>query len=413
MDSKEEIIRKGVTNLKIYHSRTVNTSHPMVYGSVFGIFIVSLILGTLLFFNNNPDIIGMSLSHSEELKFNFQSSTMIPLAIIFFFLFCSFKLALQGVHLSFVKALLMFFRVAQYDTKKLWHQFWIVENNGQEFTDNLKKSTLRLCNFNTQQAKDSFLLFTTADYKILTEENFETLINNIFNDHCLDNRLNSDLKNKSAVFADSTSSSHLNASRFNKFILNAKSVYQISIHTPFIEQSATIIKMINAIPYVILLFYIYFTITCLVTFQTPMFFEQQQSLILTLDISIFFGILYSLIAFWFLRRTEDWRQFWQNDGLDFLILYHSLGENKIPPFILPDTTFYEPSDYYKVIEATKELTLESLYKDKRNMFFDNSQYQFLKIFSIINRSYIIDSGNSSVVLKNNEGKNKHLHHNNF
>lgn len=410
MYNKEDIIREGVGHLQNFHARTVNTSHPMVYGSVSGILVVALIFITLVFFNINPDIYGLTLSNAEALKYTFQSSTIFPLFIIFLFLFCSFKLSLQGIKLSFFKAVLMFFKLSKYKTHNLWTEYWIKEGHGENFISKIKGSQMTNKDFHTNDAKSQFAHILSSELASISENDFESFILAIFNDLTIDNRINSITKNKSAIFADvTTESENPQVIKFRNFIIPAYSQYKESLRTPFIENSSIFIKLINCIPFLILAFYLYFTVACIVTWQTPLFIEQQRLLEFTLDASLFFGIIYSIVAFWFLRRTEEWRIFWQAKGIDFLLSFHSLGNNKVPPFILPDTTFYTPSDYYKVIEATRELSLKTLYNDNRNMFFDNAEYQFVKISNILYQSYNVHE--NMVKLKHN--KKTRVIHTNF
>lgn len=413
MSKKESIIKLGVNYLEEFNSTKANTSHPMVYSSALGIF---MLCNMLLFFSyfNIYIVPGIGIFPSiENSNFRFPGYLVLSIFFIIIFLFSAFKLSTQGNKLPFFKALLIFLKFSSHNHHILWKEFWIEKDKGNQFIIFLKNVNIDNKDFNSESFGLFYQNFINSNVEDISYPDFERLINFMYEEHCRDNKNNCLSKTKSALFLDGSEEKSIQSHKFSKMAFSSVFIFEYSRNSLFIQLPETLIRIINAIPFAILFLYFYFFLTSLVSSKTPEFEKQILLFHVFLNISLFFAIVYSIFSFWFLRRTEEWRTFWKANGLDFLLQFHSQGSNKVPPFFMPDTTFYNPQDYYIIFDACRELPLSSLYDDKRHMFFDNSQYQFVKLFSILYNSYNINSLKKEITLKDNSAHKKIKKHPSF
>lgn len=342
MSKKESIIKLGVNYLEEFNSTKANTSHPMVYSSALGIF---MLCNMLLFFSyfNIYIVPGIGIFPSiENSNFRFPGYLALSIFFIIIFLFSAFKLSTQGNKLPFFKALLIFLKFSSHNHHILWKEFWIEKDKGNQFIIFLKNVNIDNKDFNSESFGLFYQNFINSNVEDISYPDFERLINFMYEEHCRDNKNNCLSKTKSALFLDGSEEKSIQSHKFSKMAFSCVFIFEYSRNSLFIQLPETLIRIINAIPFAILFLYFYFFLTSLVSTKTPEFEKQILLFHVFLNISLFFAIVYSIFSFWFLRRTEEWRTFWKANGLDFLLQFHSQGSNKVPPFLCRIQPFIIP-----------------------------------------------------------------------
>lgn len=391
--------------MKEFHQNKVNKTHPMVLGSALGIFLMIIFLGIGSFVNYHiASPIGTSPDDFNYLP-RYSSYFFILCGAILIFNILSFKLALQGKKYSLIEAFLHTFTDKKDIHSKLrksysWKFFWNFgkEQPGKEkFLTFLKENSISENDIKNVKAKDN-LNYILNNLDNVYYHDFELFLKNLHTDICEQNALAFSL-DKCAAFADINENSSEDNTVLKNWIFKSNSIFQITKSTFFMSSSEFMKKLYNLIPYIVLLILSLSFLHMNYEYGNANFETAQLQFILSLEIFCFIGIIYSCFSFYFLRKTEDWREYWNKNGLEFLILFHQRGIIKIPPYIFPDTDYYNPKEYYKIFNACNKLTIKSLYNDNRNMFYDNSQYYFNIIYNQIEQSYNFNMINKSLEIK--------------
>jgi hypothetical protein len=399
MNQNKKLLIFCIETLKTFHSQKVNSTHPLVNSSAVGALLMCIFILIGIYTNTYLS----PISENQELNNNFHSrfspDFFMYIGIAFIFFIISFKALTQGRKYGILEALFnSFFRKKTpivIHQSVSWKSFWMNPEKSicNDFVNYLQTIKFTEYDCTDEDTKKIFHnLFNNIE--TVTYSQFEAFANSLYTEVCKYNR-DSVPTLKSALFLDINTTfleeqytQEVNI--FKKVIMQAHKLYIQSKTTIFIKSSKTILEIVNTIPYVILLVYFYLFLKTFISYDTSDFFMSEQKFIFFLQITLTCAFIYSIISFLFMRKTEDWREFWNNNGVDFLLSFHQLGNNKIPPYVLPDTEFYDPNSYYKVFDASTSLKLSSLYNDQRFMFFDSSQYYFMIIYQHLLRSYNIN-----------------------
>lgn len=405
MTKNKLLLTFSVGLMKEFHKNKVNRTHPMVLGSSIGIFlmIIFLVIGSIV----NSQIASPIGTSPDEFNYlpRYSSHFFILCTGILIFNILGFKLALQGKKYSLIEAFLHTFTEKKDVHSKLrksysWKLFW---NSGEEqsgkakFSEFLKNNSISEHDINNIVAQEK-LKHILNNPETVYYHDFELFLKSLYTDICEQNTLHFS-SDKCAAFADINKFSGEDNQQFKNWIFKSNSIFHVTKDTFFISSSELIKKVSNLIPYFILLILSLSFLNMNYEYGTKNFETAQLQLVLFLEIFCFIGLIYACLSFYFLRKTEEWREYWNTNGLEFIILFHQRGMNKTPPYIFPDTDHYNPKEYHKIFNACNKLTIKSLYNDNRNMFYDNSQYYFNIIYNQIEQSYNFNMINKSLEIK--------------
>lgn len=405
MTKSKKLLIFSVGLMKEFHQNRANRTHPMVLGSSIGMFlmITFLLIGVFV----NTHIASPLGTDPNSLDYLPRYAPQIFVLCIFILIFnmIAFKLSLQGKQYGFMESIVHFFSEKKDIHSKLrksysWKVFW---NSGDEqsakekFISYIKEIEFTEKDLQNSQAQEKFHDLM-QDTDTVYQHDFDNFIQFLYTDVCEQNTRDVNL-DKCAVFFDVNNFNNEESKSFKEWVFSSNYMFIHSNSSALLSISELTKRVINLIPYLILTAMSLMFFKMNYNYATDNFATAQLQMILTLEMFCLFAIFYAVLSFYFLRKTEDWREYWNKYGLQFMLLFHQRGVNKVPAYILPDTEFYNPKEYYKIFEACNHFNIHCLYDDKRNMFYDNSQYYFLIIYNQINQSYDIDIIKKTMLVK--------------
>lgn len=386
-----------------FHQNKVNTTHPLVLGSSIGIFIMSLFIGVGFYVNSQIASPLGTPSNALDFQPRYSGEFFAYSFIILLFNLLTFKLSLQGKQYGFFESLVHLFSEKNNATKirksYSWKSYWgkgsdCAKERFIAYMHEIKFTDSEITNIEAKKAFNN--LFN--DINQVYHHQFQQFIELLYTDICEENTRETK-SDKCAIFLDVNNSQSEDSFQFKKWVFQSYGTFDYSSTTPFISSSAFVKRLLNLTPYFVLISLCILFLNMNSVYGTPLFVNAELETILALQVACFFGLVYGIFSFYFLRKTEIWREYWEKNGLDFLLLFHQQGVNKVPPYILPDTEHYNPKEYYKIFDTCKHLSIRNLYDDHRNMFFDDSQYYFYIIYSQMLNSYDLDLNTQQITPK--------------
>lgn len=395
MQKLENLLNFNITLMQELHKNKINPTHPMIFSSAFTALFMFLFISIGLYINT-------SISYSQP---HFSNDFFLYSFLVLIFSYLSFKLSLQGKRYGILEAIVNFFYIRKSIPLKIrksfrWSHFWNHSdlNNFQKFKDYIISQKITFNDFKNPATQKLFI--EIIENKDVSQKLFEQFIENIYFDICKYNH-ESTYFDKSSIFLDITKQNSEHSIKFSNWLKYNFPIIIANEHTFLISSSKLFLKIINIIPYFLLFLYIRFFIGILWDFSTlNQFIFSEHVFISFLQITLVTGVIYSGISFYFLRHVEDWREYWQKNGFYFLVLLSQPSYYKTIPYSLPDEKYNISEKYSQIIQIVKHIPITSLYKDKRNMLFDDSQYHMYHLLLLLNKNYLIQYNSIEKIKKN-------------